>query len=271
MSFERYQEIPLWNSNMPFTDGKEAGRTEHFLESNDGITRLTDVTCPSITYYPVSGRGPHPAVIVCPGGGYGILAWNHEGIDLCSYFNSIGFSAFLLKYRVPDNRAAAHADACRAIRLIRANAAELNVDPDKIGIMGFSAGAHLTATVAAPADPVPYEKVDAIDELSCRPDFAALIYPAYLCDPDLNLNQEFKIDENTPPMFLIQTEDDEIRVECSLAWYLAMKRAKRPAEMHLFAEGGHGYGILRTGKPVANWPKIAAGWFERVAGKITVK
>lgn len=272
MKFERYQELPLWNGKMPFTDGKEAERTEHYLEPNgDGIQRLTDVTQPSITYFPVSGRGPHPAVVVCPGGGYGILAWNHEGIDLCSYFNSIGFTAFLLKYRVPGNRAGAHADACRAMRLIRANAEAFDVNPDKIGIMGFSAGGHLAATVAAPADPVPYEKMDEIDELRCTADFAALIYPAYLCDTDLNLAPEFKVDENTPPTFLIQTEDDEIHVECSLAWYLAMTKAKRPAEMHLFPEGGHGYGILRTGTPVANWPKIAAGWFERVAGKITKK
>ena len=109
---ERYAEYRLWGDVVPFAEPDDSTKTEHFLESDDGIDRLTDVTVPSVTYYPVSGKGPHPAVIVCPGGGYGILAWNHEGIDLCSYFNSIGFSAFLLKYRCPDRRAAAHAD-CR--------------------------------------------------------------------------------------------------------------------------------------------------------------
>ena len=223
----------------------------------------------TLTIYPAN-KPNGQAIIACPGGGYAGIAVEHEGHDLADWFNTQGITYCVLHYRMPyGNHEIPLSDAHQAIRYMRSHADELGIR--QLGIMGFSAGAHLTATVAAPADPVPYEKVDALDELSCRPDFAALIYPAYLSDPDLNLNPEFKIDENTPPMFLLQTEDDEIRVECSLAWYLAMKRAKRPAEMHLFAEGGHGYGILRTGNPVANWPKIAAGWFERVAGKITVK
>ena len=263
---ERYAEYRLWGDVVPFAEPDDSTKTEHFLESDDGIDRLTDVTVPSVTYYPVSGKGPHPAVIVCPGGGYGILAWNHEGIDLCSYFNSIGFSAFLLKYRCPGRRAAAHADAARAIRFVRANADSFNVSADRIGILGFSAGGHLAATVTAPASDVPYEPVDELDQLSFRPDFSALIYPAYLCDPEtMTLYPEFKIDANTPPTFLIQAENDGIPVECSLTWFRDMKRAGAPAELHCYATGGHGYGILRTGEPIADWPCLAADWFRRQA------
>ncbi len=264
---ERYAELKLWNGNVPFADPADTQLEEHFLpEPQDGIERLTDVTVPTITFYPVSGKGPHPAILVCPGGGYGILAWNHEGIDICSYFNSIGFSAFLLKYRCPDRRQAAHADACRAMRYIRAKANEFNILPDKVGIMGFSAGAHLSATVSAPADEKPYEPVDEIDKFSCKPDFTALIYPAYLCDETLKLAPEFKIQADTPPCFLLQTEDDGIQVENALAWFWAMKKAGAPAELHCYSKGGHGYGILRNGQPVADWVRHAADWFHRTAG-----
>lgn len=268
-----FDEIPLWEKEpIPFRENSDAEKQEHFLqEVQDGIDRLTDVTRPAIRFFPVSGRGPHPAVLVCPGGGYGILAWNHEGIDICSYFNSIGFSAFLLKYRCPDRRAAAHADAARAMRLIRAKADHFQVDPCRIGILGFSAGAHLAATLSAPADPLPYEPEDEIDRsFSCRPDYSALIYPAYLRDPGkgdgLELQAEFKPDQTCPPVFLLQTQDDEIQAENSISWFLAMKRAGIKAELHIYPEGGHGYGILRTGKPVSNWPLLAADWFRRQAG-----
>ncbi len=267
--YQRYQEIPIWQEGrMPFpcTEAK----TEHFLEEpKDGIERLTDVSIPTITYYPVSGKGPHPAVLVCPGGGYGILAWNHEGIDICSYFNSIGFSAFLLKYRVPDCRDAAHADAARAMRFIRKYAEDFNVIPDKIGVLGFSAGAHLAATITAPANEIPYE-ADADDDMDALPylaNFSALIYPAYLCDAEtLQLHEEFNVTAQTPPTFILQAENDEIQVENALAWFLAMKKAGAGAELHCYERGGHGYGILRTGRPISNWARLADSWFRRQAG-----
>ena len=266
MDVSRYQEFFLWDKPAPFSLESDPTAAEHFLPSDDGIERLTDVVNPSVTFFPVSGRGPHPAVLVCPGGGYGILAWNHEGIDICSWFNSIGFSAFLLKYRCPDRRAAAHADAARAMRFIRSHAADFDVIENRIGILGFSAGAHLAATVSAPADPVPYEPADAIDEKPFRPDFSALIYPAYLADSSLKLAPEFKIDAGVPPTFLLQAEDDGIQVENALAWFWACKKAGVKAELHCYEAGGHGYGILRTGNPIANWPMLASGWFRRQAG-----
>lgn len=265
-----YEEIPIWeNAVVPFTQENDAEKIEHYLDDpKDGIDRKTDVTVPTITYYPVSGKGPHPAVVVCPGGGYGILAWNHEGIDICSWLNTIGFSAFLLKYRVPDNRPAAHADAARAIRYIRANAEKFNIRADQLGIMGFSAGGHLTASVTAPAGDIPYPpQNEEIDSIPFRPDFSLLIYPAYLIKNDqLNLAPEFKITAQTPPTFIVQAENDGIKVENALAWYWEMKKAGAPAEMHCYATGGHGYGLLRTGQPIAEWPSLAAVWLRGITG-----
>ena len=152
------------------------------------------------------------------------------------------------------------------MRMIRANAEKFDIIPDKVGAIGFSAGAHLCATISAPSDPVPYPAADEIDAFPYRPDFTALIYPAYLSDLELNLAPEFKIDADVPPTFLIQAEDDGICVENSLAWYLALKRAGVAVEMHLWPDGGHGYGLLRTGRPVADWPLFAGAWFRRQAG-----
>lgn len=265
-----YQNYAIWTGRtIPFRTENDAALTEHFLtEPVDGIDRLTDVSEAEITHYPASGRGPHPAVVVCPGGGYGILAWNHEGQDICAFLNTVGFSAFLLKYRVPDRRAGAHADAARALRFIRANAEKFNIDPGKLGIMGFSAGGHLAASVSAPANAVPYPPEDAIDGLAFRPDFTLLIYPAYLVKDiqALSLNDEFSINESTPPAFIIQAEDDGIQVENALAWYAALKRSGVPVEMHLYATGGHGYGLLRTGSEIANWPLLASVWLRNLAG-----
>ena len=266
--FDRYTTHALWENpaDIPFTLPADATTEEHYLNHDGGIDRIGDIVRPSVTWYPVSGSGPHPAVLVSPGGAYKYLAYNHEGQDICHWFNSIGFSACLLKYRCPDRREAAHADAARAIRWMRFHAAELNISPDRIGAMGFSAGAHLTATLGAYANPVPYEPKDAIDQLSWKPNFLALIYPAYLADMELNIAPEFRIDAEVPPTFLLQAEDDAIQVETSLAWYLALKRAGVPAEMHLYAKGGHGYGMLRRGNPINNWGALATRWFQEQAG-----
>ena len=261
------ETFPLWDkASIPFRVPEDESRKEHFQDHKGGIDRLTDVTEPSITWFPAAGNGPHPAVLVCPGGGYGILAWNHEGRDICTMLNQNGFSAFLLKYRCPDRRTAAHADAARAMRMIRANAERFGIFENKVGAIGFSAGAHLAATISAPADGVPYPPADAVDAKPFRPDFTALIYPAYLADDQLNLAPEFKIDANVPPTFLLQTENDPIRPENALAWFLALKRVNVPAELHIWPEGGHGYGALRTGEPVAEWPALAGAWFRRQAG-----
>ena len=262
--------IRLWSGMKPFSSPEDQQLKEHFTAENpeDGILRLTDVVDPAMYCFPASGPGPHPAVLVCPGGAYSILAWNHEGLDICAMLNTNGFTAFLLKYRCPNRRQAAHADAARAMRLIRKNAEFYNIDPCRTGVIGFSAGAHLSATISAPAEKEPYAAQDEADQLSYRPDFTALIYPAYLiAEADrLTLAPEFHVDSNVPPTFLVQAQDDGILVENSVAWFMALRRAGVPCEMHVWPEGKHGYGLLRTGNPVSNWYVPAVAWFRKMAG-----
>jgi acetyl esterase/lipase len=234
-----------------------------------GIIRIHNVTVPTVKYYPASGAGPFPAMLVCPGGSYQYQAVNLEGYDIAAWLNTIGFSAFVLKYRCPQRREAARADAARAMRFLRANAETLRIDPERLGCIGFSAGAHLCASISAPADPVPYEPADELDQFPFKPDFSMLIYPAYLADKEtLALQPEFSVGKDTPSTFIVQTEDDGINVENSLSWYLAMRRAERPCEMHLFAEGHHGYGVQKLGYPENDWPGLAEKWLRR-EGKVS--
>ncbi len=259
-----FENRPLWEGTPPLATPEDAERKEHFCEDADAILRLTDVTVPTITFYPAtaSGSRPRPAVVVAPGGGYGILAWNHEGIDICAWLNSIGVSAFLLKYRCPNRRDAALADIARAVRVVRAEAESLNVLPDKIGVIGFSAGAHLCARLSSlPAGKAPYPAADAIDATSCRPDFQMLIYPAYIDRDGLGTDPDFDINADTPPAFLIQSEDDFV-YPSSVAYFVALQKAGVKAELHVFSHGGHGYGMLRTGNPTSAWPRLAATWIE---------
>lgn len=261
-----YEEISIWSDKIPFSSPEDANIQESRPKDEWGIIRIHNVTEPSIKYFPASGQKPHPAVLICPGGSYEYQAVNHEGYDIAGWLNSIGFSAFVLKYRCPQKRQAAHADAARAMRFIRANADALEIDPERLGCIGFSAGAHLCATISAPASEIPYEPTDDIDTKPFRPNFTALIYPAYLADKEtLKLEPEFSVNTETPSTFIIQTEDDVINVENAISWYLAMKRSGRPCEMHLYAEGGHGYGVFRRGFPVNEWVEPAGKWFRREA------
>ncbi len=257
----------IWKDWKPFSSPRDHELHEHFKGNpdHDGNERITDVTDPELFFFPASGKAPHPAVLVCPGGGYGHLAWTHEGLDTASLLNLNGLSAFVLKYRCPKQRQAAHADAVRAMRFIRAHAEQFEVLSERLGVIGFSAGAHLAATISAPIDSVPYPCSDEIDQFSFRPDFTVMIYPAYLSDEKMNISPEFHIDSNVPPTLLIQTEDDPIPVENSLGWYCALKKNAVPVEMHLYAEGGHGYALMRTGNPVSNWGELAGNWLRRQA------
>lgn len=258
----------LWSSVKPFVQKNDSELQECIKDNpnQDGIDRFVNVMDPEVHFFPASGRGPHPAVMICPGGAYTHLAWSHEGLDVANLMNLNGFSAFVLKYRCPDRRQAAHADAARAMRFIRGNAEHFGIVADRFGAIGFSAGAHLVATISAPVDPIAYPATDAIDALSFRPDFIALIYPGHLTNDSLQIAPEFKITSSVPPTFLVQAEDDFAKVENSLGWYFALKQAGVPAEMHLYAEGGHGYGLLRTGHPISNWGNLAGDWFRRQAG-----
>jgi acetyl esterase/lipase len=232
------------------------------------IIRLGNVSKPTIQVFkPAKGRDTGAAVVVCPGGGYHILAMNLEGTEVCQWLNSIGVTGVLLKYRVPVRKdrpryAAPLQDAQRAIGLVRLHAKEWNVDPGRIGILGFSAGGHLSATASNSFDSRTYTPVDAADSQSCRPNFTLLIYPAYLTSPEgsMSLAPEIKVTAQTPPAFIAMTEDDPIHVENGFAYALALKNAKAPVELHVYPKGGHGYGLRPSENTVTTWPARAADW-----------
>ncbi|WP_183576911.1 alpha/beta hydrolase [Mucilaginibacter sp. X5P1] len=239
------------------TDNKPGGK---------GVIRLADISDPTITVYtPKNANGT--AVIVCPGGGYAILAIDLEGTEICTWLNSIGVTAILLKYRVPAPGSKLRyelplQDAQRALGLVRYNAAKWNIKPDHIGILGFSAGGHLTAALSNNNTQRTYPQVDAADAVNCRPDFAILIYPAYLkssTDP-AKLAPEVQVTSITPPTFIIQTEDDPIDVQNALTYYSELKSFKVPAEMHLYPKGGHGYGMRTTESGLASYPELLQTW-----------
>jgi len=234
------------------------------------IIKLGGISNPTITVYPApKGNNTGTAVLVFPGGGYNILAMDLEGTEVCEWLNSIGITGVLLKYRVPARAGTPRAgaplqDAQRAIRLVRAHAKEWGVNPEKSGALGFSAGAHLAALLSNQYAKKTYEPLDAADAADCRPNFVALIYPGLLTEGNggTKLAADMTVSANTAPTFLLQAEDDGVKVENSLLYYMALKAAKVPAEMHLFAKGGHGYGMRHTELPVTDWPKLAERWFQ---------
>lgn len=231
------------------------------------VLRLSGVSDPTITIYPASDEvATGSAIIVCPGGGYEILAYDLEGDEICQWLNEIGVTAVLLKYRVPrrtglEKHTAPLQDVQRAISLVRSKAEELNLDPQRIGVMGFSAGAHLAAMASTSYDKRTYPEVDAADKVSCKPDFCLLVYPAYLDGPNFTIAPELKVTAQTPPTMLVQTEDDKSYINSSLFYYYALKEAGVPATMHLYSKGGHGYGLRDTGNSVNEWPYRAEEWF----------
>jgi acetyl esterase/lipase len=239
--------------------------------NNDGITRTSNVSKPTITLYPApEEKATGATVIVAPGGGYGILASKHEGIDVCTWLNEIGVTAVLLKYRVPrrKNLEKHHApmqDAQRAVSLVRSKASEWKIDPKRIGLLGFSAGGHLTATVLTSDGSVSFPKEE-IDKHSPIPDFGLLIYPAYLkSEEDPNkLVPEVSVDKNTPPSFVVIAHGDSRFVEGAALYYLAMHRAKRDCELHIYGKGGHGYGMKKIPQRVGEWTTQAGGWMKEM-------
>lgn len=272
------RSIPLWPGTPPgdapsTAEEKDLTTPKDNFVAGKRLIRLGNVSQPTVTFYPAPKRKATGAtVLVCPGGGYHILAMDLEGTEVCEWLNSIGVSAALLKYRVPvrkdrERYAAPLQDSQRAMGLVREHASEWGIDPKRIGVLGFSAGGHLAALTSTAFEKRSYPVVDAADQLSSRPDFAILIYPAYLTvekEGD-RISPELTLSSTTPPTFIIQTEDDAVRVESGLFYYQALKKWKVPAEMHLYPTGGHGYG-LRTlpTEPVTRWPELAGDWMRRL-------
>ena len=269
--------LPLWASGVPggaanLPPEVDTTTAKDRTVAGKPVLRLGNVANPTLTLYKApSAVGIAPAVVVFPGGGYKILAIDLEGTEVCDWLNSIGVTCVLVKYRVPDTgpypkSAAALQDAQRAVGMVRQHAAEWGIDPKRVGVLGFSAGAHLSAALSTHFDKRLYDAVDAADQLSCRPDFAVIVYPGYLALADQNMatNPEIKPTADTPPSFIVQAEDDPVHVENATNYFLQLKQAKVPAELHVYSEGGHGYGLRRTELPVTTWPKNAEVWLHTI-------
>jgi acetyl esterase/lipase len=278
-----HNQMKVWPKGAPSESGAAGAEPANPASEADATTardnliagkpliRLGNVSMPTITLYSPPGKNTGAAVVVFPGGAYHILAIDLEGTEVCQWLNSAGITCVLLKYRVPGSgpcpqSSAALQDAQRAVGLVRQHAAEWRIDPKRIGVLGFSAGAHLAAALSTHFDKRLYDAIDAADQLSCRPDFAVIVYPGYLALAEQNFapNPEIHVTAQTPPSFIVQTEDDPVHVENSAVYFLALKNANVPAEIHLYAQGGHGYGLRRTALPVTAWPQLVETWLHTI-------
>lgn len=262
--------IPLWPQGLPADALPVAPERVKSLQAKQTSDRVTYVETPSLTLYRApADQANGCGVVICPGGGYNILAWQKEGVELAQWFNSLGVTAVVLKYRVPRRDPnnihwEPLQDAQRAIRLVRHHAGEWQIDPHRIGVLGFSAGGHLTAMTGMHWAKRSYPRVDAIDDLSCRPDFICPIYAAYLADgyqDDVaELGSLVKVTAQTPPTFLAVTQDDKMRGAQSALLFVELKKAGVPAELHVYTQGGHGYGIRASDRPVTTWHHRLGDW-----------
>jgi acetyl esterase/lipase len=250
--------LPPEADQMKDTDKLIAGRR---------IIKLGNVSTPQIAVYrPTAAKDTGAAVLIAPGGGFNILAYDLEGTEVAEWLNSLGVTGIVLKYRVPfrDPNKRWHAavqDAQRAMSLVRGKAAEWKIDPKRIGILGFSAGGATAGMTSLLFEQRQYAPLDEVDQISCRPDFSLLIYPAYFVERgSTTLRDDVKVPKNAPPMFFVHAFDDGVPVQNSLLLPAEMKKAGVPAEVHVYPTGGHGYGLRRTAEPVTTWPDRAAEW-----------
>jgi len=272
--------LPIWPGAVPGDYGKIG--PERVRDPSESPTKnakwITGITKPTITIFrATTEKSTGTSIIICPGGGYWNLAWDLEGEEVAQWFNNVGITGIILKYRVPrrpdqPERLPAPGpllDAQRAVSLVRSHAAEWGIDPQRIGIMGFSAGGHLAISTATHFDQRGYESIDEIDKTSCRPDFAVAVYPGYLLEQakaGVELNKDtlapyIRIPKDTPPILLVHANDDPVAgPENSAVMYLALKRANIPAELHIYAHGGHGFGVRKTSLPCSSWPDRCVDW-----------
>jgi acetyl esterase/lipase len=297
-----HTQVPIWPGAAP--DPQPVAGPEDYATTSTSVIAgrqvyaVRHVTQPTMTVYSPTGKNTGASVVVFPGGGYQILAIDLEGTEVCDWLTSKGITCVLLKYRVTDvgpypksgpypESPMALEDAQRTLGLVRFHAAEWHIDPHKIGVLGFSAGGHLSAAMSTHFETHLYPAVDAADKESCRPDFAVVIYPGHLslpaaewdakqgtkkfviphpdhlsiADKSLALNPDLQVTNQTPPPFLLQAEDDHVdNVNDSLAYYIALKNAGVPVEMHLYAHGGHAFGLRRTELPITGWPQLTETW-----------
>lgn len=238
------------------------------LVADKPVIRLGNVSTPTLQIFPAPAENnTGAAVLVCPGGGYNILAYDLEGTEVCQWLNSIGVTGVVLKYRVPRPAGEGRPleplqDAQRAMRLLRSQAQTWGLDPARIGVLGFSAGGNLAARLSNNYSESVYPSVDEVDAVSARPDFAVLIYPAYLFDKDSDalVASDLPVTAQTPPTFMAMAFDDRVGPENVLRYALALKKVEVPTEVHLYPAGGHGFGLRATELPVTRWPEHCAEW-----------
>jgi len=279
-----HTQVELWSGTAP--DAQPVPGAEYASAVKDELVagrpwvKVGNVSRPTMTVYPPKGKNTGVAVVVFPGGGFEILAIDLEGTEVCDWLTSNGITCVLLKYRVPGppydwrrNRytfamsTPALEDAQRTIGLVRFHAAEWHINPHKIGVLGFSAGGYLVAEISTNFERRLYAPVDAADKESCRPDFAVGVYPGHLWvgGDAYKLNPNVPVTRQTPPTFLVQAEDDNVDgVGQSLAYYIALKKAGVPVEMHLYAHGGHAFGLRRTKLPITGWSQLVESWLKTI-------
>jgi acetyl esterase/lipase len=277
-----YTQVPIWPGAAPDAQpvpGPETMTVSKGLIAGLPATAVTNVTRPTMTVYAPKGTNSGAAVVVLPGGGFEILAIDLEGTEACDWLTANGITCVLLKYRVPgppydwrcDCRphnymvpTLALEDTQRTIGLVRHHARQWHIDPHRIGVMGFSAGGFLVAEASTRYKHRLYKPVDAADQESIRPDFAVAIYPGHLAK-DGTLNPNVPVTRDTPPTFVLQAEDDHVDgVDQALVYYTALANAGAPAEMHLYAHGGHAFGLRRTERPVSAWPGLMKAWLKTI-------
>ncbi|HTH37845.1 MAG TPA: DUF4982 domain-containing protein [Pyrinomonadaceae bacterium] len=252
--------VELWpEGNMP---GKGAAEPKADLATRaDNVQRTTNISRPTLTVYPASTKNA-PAMIISPGGGYSYVVPGKEGSDVAAWLNSVGFTAMVLRYRVPNNRDGALQDIQRAISLARANAAKWNIDKKRLGVMGFSAGGNLSAKASAPLATRTYTAIDAVDKQSARPDFAILVYPAYL-ENNGKVATDLNLTARIPPTFIVGTEGDKIFVSGGRVYHAALDQMKVQNKLIVYPGGGHGYGLRAEGEAAA-WPQAALDWLQEI-------
>ncbi|MGE5325698.1 MAG: alpha/beta hydrolase [Deltaproteobacteria bacterium] len=276
-----HTQIPIWPGTPPDAQpvpGPEVTTAVEHLVAGSPWHWVSNVSRPTMTVYSPQGKNTGVAIVVFPGGGFEGLAIDLEGTEVCDWLTSRGITCVLLKYRVPslpfdwhckcrpDNfvkPALALEDAQRTIGLVRFHAADWHINPHKIGVLGFSAGGYLVAEISTNFERRTYPPIDGADDASCRPDFAVALYPGHLRTDrnELELNPNVPVTRQTPPTFLLQAEDDHVdSVNDSLVYYIALKNAGVPVEMHLYAHGGHAFGLRRTAQPITAWPELVEKW-----------
>ncbi len=281
-----HKQIPIWpEGKMP--DAIAIIKPESLspgtnLIAGKSFTEVWDVTRPTISIYSPTTKNTGVAVIVFPGGGFHALAIDLEGTEICEWLASQGITGILLKYRVPNSgpnwnedcqchvqpkAPTALEDAQRALGIVRLNAKKWQIDPNKIGVIGFSAGGFMVADISTHFKKRAYSPIDAADKESSRPDFAIALYPGHMRveDEQFVLNPNINFTKETPPTFLLQAEDDPVdTVDYSLLYYIGLKKAGVPVEMHLYAQGGHGFGLRRTQFPITEWPQLVEKWLDTI-------